>query len=237
MSAPLVGFSTGALARGEVARGVGLAAAAATPDSSTIELSALHGSELNSVSAAARTPAVARFARVSVHAPIKGPVPAAVELTAQLAALGCDIVCHPDAMLAHSSGELQRFSELGPALLVENNDGRKDFGASVEDLNEVFAAVPAARMCLDVSHALHAGGWDRLTELVARFGGRIAQLHVGCACGEGVPLPLEEQLLEAVRYTLGELGELPVVIERSAETATVGELRAAYAAVSSAAEL
>lgn len=87
-------------------------------------------------------------------------------------------------MVAQSGGDVEVFAALADRLLVETNDGRKDFGATVEDLEPMFSRLPAARMCLDVSHALHAGVTVRLRELVDRFGDRIMQLHVGCPCGE-----------------------------------------------------
>lgn len=111
---PLVGFSTGALTRGRVDDGVRRAAAVTAPEGSLIELSALHGDELDSVLAARVAPAVSRFARVSVHAPIKGPVPDADQFVATLAGLGCGVVCHPDAVVAHSGGNLAVFTGLGP---------------------------------------------------------------------------------------------------------------------------
>lgn len=149
-----------------------------------VELSALHADELDSVLAAAASDLSGRFERVSIHAPVKGLAPPAELLVARLDATGRDVVAHPDAMVAQSGGDVEVFAALADRLLVETNDGRKDFGAAVEDLEPMFSRLPAARMCLDVSHALHAGVTDRLRELVDRFGDRIMQLHVGCACGE-----------------------------------------------------
>ena len=222
----LVGFSTGALAPGDVVAG---AARAALVAPGLVELSALAEGELASVEAVAAVLAAASsWPRVSVHGPAKGRVVAEGELVARLGALGLDVVMHPDVLV-----DVPAWGVLGSRLLVENNDDRKSFGGSVADLDAVFAVLGRAGFCLDVSHAYAFGGLGHVRALAAAYGSRLAQLHVGCAAGRaGMGVVLGPELLAGVAAAVAVAGRrVPVVLERAGAGASDVELVAQVRAV------
>jgi len=222
----LVGFSTGALAPGDVAAGLARAAAVAP---GVVELSALAEGELASVELAATTLATSgAWSRVSVHGPAKARVMAERELVARLGALDLDVVMHPDVLV-----DVAAWAALGPALLVENNDDRKSFGGSVADLGAIFTVLGRARFCLDVSHALAFGGLAHVRALAAAYGSRLAQLHVGCAAGRpDATVVLGSELLVGVTAAVAVAGRrVPVVLERAGAGASDVELVAQVRAV------
>jgi hypothetical protein len=231
-----IGFSTGALARGDVDAGVSIASTIGRHRScGAVELSSLHADELDSVEAAARNGSAAHLGHVSVHAPVKGDTSHISTLTARLGLLDVAVVAHPDAMRDQAGGDLRWWSVLGDRLLIENNDGRKQFGARVDDLAECFDALPDAHLCLDVAHALHAGGQPLLDGLLDAFGDRVALVHVGCGCGQPVGWELDAALCDAAAHTIARLDHhVPVIIERSLDAAPSAVLFAAYDTIAAA---
>lgn len=69
--------------------------------------------------------------------------------------------------------------ELGMMLCLENMFPRNGFGVEPDEFTEIFGLFPDLRMTLDVAHAhIDGGKGQRLRELLARFGERIAHVHV-----------------------------------------------------------
>jgi hypothetical protein len=219
-----VGFSTGALAAGDVDAGVTLARRLAP---GIIELSALDEAELDSVELAARAQRLTgTWSRISVHGPAKNRALPEDVLVTRMAGLRLDVVMHPDVL-----EDVCAWQPLGSRLLIENNDERKSFGGSVADLDALFLAVPDARLCLDVSHALSVGGLAHVRTLASRYASRLAQMHVGCGGGRAVGAVLEPDLLEAVSLVSSwSQVPVPVIVERSACSDTPDGL-AAFAAM------
>ncbi|MGH9035946.1 MAG: hypothetical protein ACRD0O_09285 [Acidimicrobiia bacterium] len=208
-----VGHSTRALARDYIRAGMAFALAAG---GSIVELSAFDEAGLD-----AATDVLGRarrdFRRVSVHAPVANVRGSEAELVARLGSLGLPVVVHPEKI---ATPECWR--PLGDRLLVENNDGRKASGSTAAELALLFAALPEARLCLDVSHALDVGGPALVEAFATTFRGRLAQLHAGCGCGARPGEHLEPEVLRAVSVAVAAAGRpLPVIIERSATTSTV----------------
>jgi hypothetical protein len=229
VSGTAVGFSTGAVARGDVDAGVSLSLAFDRP---VVELSALAEPELDSVVGALDTAAVASFSRVSVHGPVKQRSMPEADLVRRLAALDVDIVMHPNVFV-----DVDAWAALGSRLLVENNDGRKRVGSSAADLERFFERLPDARFCLDVSHALDAGGRGLVVDLARRFGDRTVQLHVGCGCGHDVGVGFDGELCAAVLDTFDTLGApRPVILERSTPASNHDALWAQVDVMASAAD-
>jgi sugar phosphate isomerase/epimerase len=90
------------------------------------------------------------------------------------------------------AGLVEDAAERGITVMVENLDR---LFSTVEDLQPIFDAAPAARFHLDVGHAnLNLGlrGKNRTPELVAAFGDRLAHVHVSDNRGgaEDLHLPL-----------------------------------------------
>jgi hypothetical protein len=201
-----VGHSTRTLAGDDLEAGVRGAAAAG---GNIVELCAFDAAGLDVVAGALRS-GRRTFRRVSVHAPVAlGPL-SEEELAGRLAALGVPVVVHPEMIATPAT-----WLPLGKLLLIENNDGRKATGSSPAELSALFAVLPEARFCLDVSHADDAGGPALTATFAAAFRDRLAEVHVGCGCGARPGESLGVEVLRAVTGAVAAAGRsLPVIIER-----------------------
>jgi hypothetical protein len=169
-----VGFSTGALAKGDFARAVALQAA--NPAITAIELSALRDRELAPLIAALRTLDLTPFRHVSFHAPGRLESLSEAEVVEALFDLPADwpIVVHPEIIATPA-----RWRALGSRLCIENMDDRKSMGRTVTEMGKLFATFPEATFCLDVGHARQIDPTMATAFLMlAEFGDRLAQLHV-----------------------------------------------------------
>jgi len=169
------GFSTGALALGELARGLDLVRGA---ELKAVELSALRERELEPFLRSLATLDLSGFEFVSVHAPSRfaGYETEALAAERLLEVLPDDwpVVLHPDA-----SRDLSLWSRFGERLLVENMDKRKRTGRSAEELSDVFDRLPQARLCFDIAHARQVDpSMLEAWRILDRFGGRVGQVHI-----------------------------------------------------------
>ncbi len=203
----LIGWSTGALARGDVADGVALARASGAR---AIELSALREAELSGVLAWLAT-AELPFDHVSIHAPSDVAEDAQQRVVPALmsdSTRDLPVIVHPSVIATPSV-----WRPLGPRLCIENMDKRK-VGRNVAELLPVFAALPEARFCLDLGHARQ----NDTTLLGARqllraFGDRLVQIHLSeldAACRHhGLSYPVAESF-QGIAHLIPEV---PVIIE------------------------
>jgi hypothetical protein len=116
-----------------------------------VELSALSEHELPSLVELLEHAQVLPFLFVSVHAPTKGrrlSEPDLVTILGRLATRVDAIVVHPDTI-----EQPRAYRALGSALVLENMDARKATGRTAAELDDLFAALPAAGLCFDVPHA------------------------------------------------------------------------------------
>ena len=169
-----LGFSTGALAKGDYARGLDLQ----RPHERirAVELSALRDRELPALVEAARSLDLARFDYVSFHAPSKLTTLDERSVFELLAALPPEwpIIVHPEILLTPSL-----WRPLGARLCIENMDNRKTLGRTAAELRELFRQFPEARFCLDVGHARQIDPTMAVALLMLiEFGARLRQLHV-----------------------------------------------------------
>lgn len=169
-----VGFSTGALARGDFRHALALLRAHRVD---VVELSALRIEELDPLLAALPELELSSFRYVSIHAPSRFGRELeewVVDRLAPLARDGYPMVVHPDVISTQSL-----WRRMGDKLLVENMDKRKPVGRTVAELREVFRLVPDARFCFDVGHARQVD--PSMTEaslLLRAFGDRLAEVHM-----------------------------------------------------------
>jgi len=169
-----LGFSTGALAKGDFQRG--LALQRGVDRVRAVELSALRDRELGPLVAAARSLDLAGFEYVSVHAPSKLGSLGEREVFEQLEALPPQwpIIAHPEILLTPAL-----WRTLGPRLCLENMDNRKTRGRTLVEMRELFEEYPEARFCLDVGHARQIDPTMAVAlRMLIEFGGRLCQLHV-----------------------------------------------------------
>jgi hypothetical protein len=171
-----IGFSTGALARGDFRRALAILR---VYDISIVELSALRIDELRPLLQALPELELElkNFSFVSVHAPSRFPKASegwVLDGLRQLSERGYPVVVHPDVIFSPDLWQV-----LGDKLLVENMDKRKPIGRTAKELQEIFRALPAARFCLDIGHARQVD--PSMTEaslLLRAFGDRLEEVHM-----------------------------------------------------------
>lgn len=181
-----VGFSTGALAKGDFTRGVNVQRTSARI--TAVELSALRDHELPDLVGALPSLDLQGFAYVSFHAPSKLQTldeESVFELLLRLPE-AWPIVAHPDILRTPSL-----WRRLGARLCVENMDDRKTTGRTPGELREVFEQFPEASFCLDLGHARQIDPtMASALRMLRDFGGRLRQVHVSEVGTRGEHLPL-----------------------------------------------
>lgn len=206
-----IGFSTGALFRDELARGVD---ACRQLELGSVELSALRHGELEGLLAFVSTHDLSDFHHVSVHAPTDFTPDMEEAVAAALLPLATErrwfVVVHPDCI---TRDELWR--RLGDRLCLENMDKRKPVGRTAEELRWLFDRFADARLCFDIGHAHQVD--PSMTEaycILRTFGERICQLHVSEVTSSSKHDRLSEGVLKAFREVADLLpGNVPALLE------------------------
>lgn len=205
-----IGFSTGALARGDFRHALRLLHAHRVD---VVELSALRIDELESLITAIPQLDLSGFSFVSLHAPSQYPAGKeswVVEQLARVKRFGFPIVVHPDVLY-----DTAEWSHFGADLLIENMDKRKPVGRSVRELRPIFDALPEARFCFDIGHARQVD--PSMTEaslLLQAFGERLAEVHmseVNTASRHDPITPWSVMAFQRVARYIPE--EIPIVLE------------------------
>lgn len=205
-----IGFSTGALARGDVRRALEMLKGRSVQ---TVELSALRQEELQPLVEQVDRLDLSRFAYVSFHAPsLLDPTfeYEAIRLLQAVHERKWPIIVHPDAM--YSTDAWRRFGEL---LCVENMDKRKSVGQTTSDLALLFEKLPDASFCLDLGHVRQVD--PTMSEAVAilqAFRGRLKQLHVSEVNTQSKHDPLTLEAMMAFQRVSRLIPEdIPVILE------------------------
>jgi hypothetical protein len=169
-----IGFSTGALAKGDFSRGVELQREAESI--SAIELSALRDHELPLLADVIDRLDLDGFQYVSFHAPSslrELDEQTVFDLLCKLPP-SWPIIVHPEIIQTPSL-----WATLGERLCIENMDNRKSTGRTVHELAMLFALLPLARFCLDLGHARQIDPTMVTAILMLQeFGERLRQVHV-----------------------------------------------------------
>lgn len=169
-----IGFSTGALAKGDFTAGVRLQRD--LPRVTAIELSALRERELPILVEGIEELNLASFQYISVHAPsqlAEMDERTVFELLSSLPQ-SWPIIVHPEIVQTPSL-----WTKLGSRLCLENMDNRKSGGRTVAELRQLFALLPEATFCLDVGHAKQIDPTMVTAILMLNhFGDRLRQVHV-----------------------------------------------------------
>lgn len=180
-----IGFSTGALAKGDFRRGLDLQRRKGI---SAIELSALRDHELPHLLAALPALDLPNVSYISFHAPSKLVETSESDVVQMLERLPLSwpIVVHPDIVRTPSL-----WQRLGSRVCIENMDNRKTTGRTIEELRELFVLLPEARFCLDVGHSRQVDPTMASALLMLReFGSRLVQVHVSDVGPRGEHLPV-----------------------------------------------
>jgi hypothetical protein len=181
-----LGFSTGALAKGDFRTGVDLQRT--NPLVRAIELSALRDHELRPLVSGLEELDLGQFTYVSVHAPSKLMSLSEKDTFSILHELPptWPIIVHPELMLTPSL-----WKGLGRRVCLENMDNRKSNGRTLREMRQLFEWLPDAEFCLDLGHARQVDPTMATAMRMAQeFSGRLRQLHVSEIGRSGEHLPL-----------------------------------------------
>jgi len=169
-----IGFSTGALAFADFARGLEMVRQHGLH---VVELSALRQNELVPMLNAIPHLDLAGFHYISIHAPSSFDSAWEATLRNRLGDevyRGWPVVVHPDAIT-----DFGLWRELGETVCIENMDKRKPIGRTAEELSRVFRELPHATFCFDIGHARQVDLTMTEAYLILReFGPRLRQVHV-----------------------------------------------------------
>ena len=169
----IIGFSTGAIAKGDFRRALGVLKDAHV---CAVELSALREHELPELARSFTHLDLEGFEYVSVHAPSNFKDLQeldVVELLQAAASHGLPIVAHPDTIQT-----FDLWKPFGPLLLIENMDKRKPIGRTASELTVVFHSLPEAGLCFDVAHARQVDpSMIEAAQILKAFGGRLREVH------------------------------------------------------------
>jgi hypothetical protein len=170
----IYGFSTGALGKGDFKSALAMLEIHAHE---AVEISALRLDELPALLKALPTLALSRYSHVTLHAPSRFPSDAEHAIADHLASVAdqvTGIVVHAEVIVDPAP-----WRALGRKVLVENADGRKATGRTLEEFQRVVDTLPDARICFDIAHAHQVD--PTLLEarrLIRAFHSRIGQIHL-----------------------------------------------------------
>lgn len=226
---PAIGFSTGALARGDVRLGLALLHG---KTANAVELSALRQNELPALVQLLNELDLRQFDYISVHAPSAldpNYENIALELLAAVQQRNWPIIVHPDAM--HRVAEWNRFGEL---LYIENMDIRKPVGQTASQLAAIFAVLPRARLCFDIGHARQFDPtMSEAAQILLQFRDRLCQLHISDVNAQSKHDPLSLEAVMSFRRVASLIPpDVPIILEsRVAETEIQREINNAIRAL------
>lgn len=205
-----VGFSTGALERGNYRQAVTWMIA---HQIDTIELSALRFNELQPLVESLDDLPLSSFKHISFHAPSsfdEDQEERVIELLQPVLKRGWSIIVHPDVL--YNPGRWAHFHE---HLLIENMDRRKAIGRTCSELDVLFHHLPKARLCLDVAHARQMDTTlVLLWNLVQRFQDRIGEVHISELDSRCRHQPMSKGALLDYQQVMGRaMRSAPVIVE------------------------
>jgi hypothetical protein len=168
-----IGFSTGALAKGDFVRALAMLRSTGVR---TVELSALREQELPRLAASISDLDLSDFDHVSVHAPSKLVQMSEAEAVKHLRAVferEIPVVVHTDTVT-----EPLLWKQFSSYLLIENLDKRKPSARTAVELAKVFEMFPASGLCFDVAHARQVDPtMSEASQMLTMFHGRLRQIH------------------------------------------------------------
>ncbi len=213
-----VGFSTGALAKGEYRLGLGVLRDAGI---GIVELSALRAWELEPLADGVEKEELSDFSFIAVHAPSRYEMDSeerVVALLQKLTGYGWPVVAHPDAIY-----DFSLWQSFGEMLFIENMDIRKSRGRTCEELARIFDFLPNASFCFDAGHARQVDPtMCEARRMLKQFSDRIRQLHVS----EVNSVSRHERLSVASIYAFQRIADLvpdnvPLILETPVPAADV----------------
>jgi hypothetical protein len=205
-----IGFSTGAIAKGDFRRALQLLAQFKLP---ALELSALRLYELPQLVEAADDLDLGGYRYISVHAPshfATSDEERVASLLAELVGRGWNIILHPDVIFTDSL-----WRDFGDKLLIENSDKRKFVGRTATEIGSLFGRFPRARFCFDVGHARQVDPTMNEAYLILQQSrSRLGQVHISEVNFFSRHDPLSAAAIDATRRIAHLVPEnVPVILE------------------------
>ena len=206
----LIGFSTGAIAKGDFERALKAMAPSELP---AVELSALRLNELPRLAEVAEHLDLASYRYVSVHAPSRFGLDdeqTVVRLLKRLVIRGWPIVVHPDVICADAL-----WLPFGSNLVLENLDRRNSVGRTADEIQLLFRRFPNARFCFDVGHARQVDPTMNEAHLILQQNRtRLCQIHISEVNFFSRHDPLSFAAVEATRRVAHLIPEkVPIILE------------------------
>ena len=93
-------------------------------------------------------------------------------------------------------------------------DSRKKTGRTAEELYEFFEELPQAKLCFDIAHAREVD--PTMTEaacILAKFGDRLAQVHLSEVDGRGVHFAMSLSAELAYEQFSDVMSKVPIILE------------------------
>jgi hypothetical protein len=213
------GFSTGAISPGNIRRALEML----RPHRPTaVELSALRTGEVLEAIAVAEQLDLKTFQYVSVHVPSKWNGLTELEflkLAEPILRRRLPLILHPDAIM-----EWEAWRGLGELVVIENMDGRKPAGRTVEELLPVFQLVPEARFCFDIGHARQIDPTMQLgAELLDAFKPRLVEIHLSNVNDQFQHEPLTMESMMDFEVLLKSVPTIPIILETPVSAAAIAE--------------
>jgi hypothetical protein len=208
-----IGFSTGALAQGDVRKGWELQRRLGV---TAVELSALRETELEPFIQTVPTLDLSEVSWISVHAPSRLREMSEARVVELLSRLpeSWSLVVHPNVVQAPAC-----WARLGRRMCIENMDQRKPLGRTASELEMLFHALPDAGFCLDLGHARQIDPTLGVAMgLLRSFGDRLRQIHISELDFESRHVPMGFGFRESVRRFMTIVDpEIPIIIESVVE--------------------
>lgn len=216
----IIGFSTGALSRGDYRRALEMLA---DKDVNAVELSALRQEELQPLVEGLDNLDLRKFRYIAFHAPssldpsFEGTT---IKLLEQVAGRGWPIVVHPNAM--HNP---RAWAHFGALLCIENMDKRKPIGQTAADLVRIFDLLPSASFCFDIGHARQVDPtMSEATAMLQVCRQNLKQLHVSEVNTQSKHDPLSlESMLAFQRVATLVPHDIPIIMESRVEESHISE--------------
>jgi hypothetical protein len=215
-----IGFSTGALARGDFRAALDMLAGT---NCNTVELSALRQEELAPLVEHLDQLNLEQFNYVAFHATSSmepGFEPAALKLLERVALRGWLIIVHPNAIYTPDA-----WARLGNQLCIENMDKRKPVGQTANDLARIFKSFPDASFCFDIGHARQVDPtMSEAAAILQCFSGRIQQIHVSEVNTQSKHDALSVESVLAFRKVAHVIPpDVPFILESKVEESEIAE--------------
>lgn len=189
-----------------------LAEEASRVSSFAVELTALDEEELPGLLDFLSSGTSLPFRYLSVHGPSKGRRMSERELVARLGEVPASvdaIVLHPDQI-----ADPPLYEPLSARLVIENMDARKSTGRDGDELEPLFAALPAAGFCFDVAHAWTIDPTMEVgNDLLSRFASRLRHVHVSSISADLAHVPLSADQEALFEPLLSRCRDVPWILE------------------------